>query len=301
LDFTIYDRETNEPTIPLLSTKRMFTRGIIEELLWFFRADTDAKHLSDKNVHIWDGNSSRSFLDRLGFADRAEGDCGPIYGFQWRHFGAEYRGPNQARPGEGIDQLQYCLQLLRNEPTSRRIFMSAWNPIDLPEMCLPPCHVSYQFYSTAPSPFDLNSDLDACLNVPDSDGQPATHGNTKQAGEMESPTSQKRRLHCQMVQRSADLFLGVPFNIVSTAILTHVMAKLSGMDPGTISVVLGDVHLYEEHIPHAKEQLQRHPSRKWPRLQIRDRGQEMPEDFVTSDFVIGDYTPHGPLSAPMAA
>jgi thymidylate synthase len=131
---------------PLLTTKRLFLRGIIEELLWFVKGSTNANELKEKNVHIWDGNSSREFLDKLGFTEREEGDLGPVYGFQWRHFGAEYKTMKDDYKGKGVDQLKEVISMIKNDPYSRRIIMSAWNPSDLHLMALPPCHCLAQFY-----------------------------------------------------------------------------------------------------------------------------------------------------------
>jgi len=130
---------------PLLTTKRVFWRGVVEELLWFIQADTNAKHLSDKGVKIWDANGSREFLDSRGLNHREEGDLGPVYGFQWRHFGAEYQTMDSDYSGQGVDQLKECIHLIKNEPNSRRIIMSAWNPSALKLMALPPCHMFCQF------------------------------------------------------------------------------------------------------------------------------------------------------------
>jgi|EP00670_Eutreptiella_braarudii_P005448 dihydrofolate reductase/thymidylate synthase len=131
---------------PLLTSKRVFWRGVAEELLWFVKGDTNANHLKEKNIHIWDGNGSRQFLDNLGLTDREEGDLGPVYGFQWRHFGAEYKDMHTDYTGQGIDQLQQVINTLRTNPNDRRILMSAWNPVAMPLMALPPCHCFCQFY-----------------------------------------------------------------------------------------------------------------------------------------------------------
>uniref|UniRef100_T1GPF5 Thymidylate synthase n=1 Tax=Megaselia scalaris TaxID=36166 RepID=T1GPF5_MEGSC len=131
---------------PLLTTKRVFWRGVAEELLWFIKGQTNAKILQEKNVKIWDGNSTREFLDKCGFTDREEGDLGPVYGFQWRHFGAEYKTCHDDYSNQGVDQLNDVIQRIKNNPTDRRICMSAWNPVDLPKMALPPCHCFAQFY-----------------------------------------------------------------------------------------------------------------------------------------------------------
>merc|ERR1711904_511866 len=128
-------------SFPLLTTKRVFWRGVVEELLWFVRGDTNAKHLSDKGVKIWDANGSREFLDGRGLKDREEMDLGPVYGFQWKHFGAEYVDMHTDYTGKGVDQLAECINSIKNNPMDRRIIMSAWNPADLKLMALPPCHM----------------------------------------------------------------------------------------------------------------------------------------------------------------
>lgn len=131
---------------PLLTTKRVYFKGVVEELLWFIRGKTDGKELSATGVKIWDANGSRSYLDSLGFTDREEGDLGPVYGFQWRFFGAEYVDHKTDYTGQGVDQLKRVIDLIKSNPFDRRIIMTAWNPIDLPRMALPPCHCLVQFY-----------------------------------------------------------------------------------------------------------------------------------------------------------
>jgi len=131
---------------PLLTTKKVFWRGVVEELLWFMRGETNAKTLSAKGVKIWDANGSREFLDSRGLTHREEGDLGPVYGFQWRHFGAQYKDIHTNYDGMGVDQLQDCIKKIKTDPTDRRIIMSAWNPTALPDMALPPCHMFCQFY-----------------------------------------------------------------------------------------------------------------------------------------------------------
>jgi len=133
-------------SFPLLTTKRVFWRGVAEELLWFVKGDTNAKNLSSKDVNIWEANGGRKFLDSRGLTDREEGDLGPVYGFQWRHFGAEYETMHSDYTGKGVDQLQECITTIKNNPTDRRIVMTAWNPTALPKMALPPCHMFCQFY-----------------------------------------------------------------------------------------------------------------------------------------------------------
>jgi len=133
-------------TFPLLTTKKVFWRGIVEELLWFLKGSTNSKILSDKGIKIWDANGSRKYLDSIGLANREEGDLGPVYGFQWRHWGAQYNSMHEDYSGAGIDQLAQCIHTIKTNPNDRRIIMSAWNPSDLSQMALPPCHMFCQFY-----------------------------------------------------------------------------------------------------------------------------------------------------------
>jgi thymidylate synthase len=270
MDFSLTG-EKGEPIIPLLTTKTIFWKGVVKELLWFLIGDTDAMRLSAEGVKIWDGNSSREALDAKGLTGYAVGDCGPIYGYQWRHFGAQYRGPRNTPLGEGVDQLAQCIELLKTDPLSRRIFMSAWNPVDLDKMCLPPCHVSYQFY----------------VKGLDSEGV--------------SGEKKRGKLYCLMNQRSADLFLGIPFNIASVSLLTHILAFLTNLDAGGISIVMGDAHIYEDHWGVVEKQLAREPiSGGFPRLLINDYGQKEVEDFEKEDFIIEGYRCHPTLTGKMA-
>jgi len=250
LEFDISER------FPLLTTKRVYWNGVMKELLWFLKCDTNSKHLEEKKVNIWKGNSSREYLDSIGLKDNAEGDCGPVYGYQWRNFGGDYISENNPKNGNGIDQLNIIIKLIKKDPTSRRIFMSAWNPTQMREMCLPPCHVSYQFY---------------------------VHGDG--------------RLDCQLYQRSADLFLGVPFNIASTALLTYIIANITGKKPGKIRIIIGDAHIYENHIDVVKQQIARE-IRELPTLDIKNT-HEKPEQYDEEDFEITDYKPHPTLKAEM--
>lgn len=241
---------------PLLTTKRVFWRAVAEELLWFVAGSTDAKILQEKKVHIWDGNSNRKFLDSAGFTDREEGDLGPVYGFQWRHFGAEYKTSKDDYTGQGIDQLNEVIKRIKNSPDDRRIIMSAWNPIDLPQMALPPCHCLVQFYV--------------------SDGE----------------------LSCQLYQRSADMGLGVPFNIASYALLTCMIAHVTGLKPGDFVHTLGDAHVYLNHIEPLKEQLERTP-REFPTFHFKRKVEKI-EDFRFEDFEIRDYNPYPKIDMQMA-
>lgn len=243
-------------TLPLLTTKKVFVRGLIEELLWFIRGSTNAKELSQKNIRIWDGNSSREFLDKSGFHHREEGDLGPIYGFQWRHFGAEYIDMHTDYTGQGIDQLKEVIHKIKNTPNDRRIIMTAWNPIDLPKMALPPCHCFVQFY------------------VADSE------------------------LSCMLYQRSADMGLGVPFNIASYSILTHMIAHVTGLKAGEFVHTIGDCHVYSNHIVPLEEQVKRQP-RNFPTLNIKRKVENI-EDFRYEDFEIIGYDPLPAIKMDMA-
>jgi thymidylate synthase len=205
---------------PLLTTKRVFWRGVAEELLWFIRGSTNAKLLSDRGVKIWDANGSRQFLDNLGLAHREEGDLGPVYGFQWRHFGATYTDMHADYTGQGVDQLAECIHKIKTQPTDRRIIMSAWNPSDLKLMALPPCHMFCQFF----------------VDV------------------------ERKELSCLMYQRSCDMGLGVPFNIASYALLTCMVAHVCGLKPGEFIHTMGDTHVYLNHVDALKEQITRTPS-----------------------------------------
>jgi thymidylate synthase len=169
------------PILPL-TTKRVFLRAVIAELLWFISGSTSSLPLTAAGIKIWDGNGSREYLDSVGLSHRAVGDLGPVYGFQWRHFGAEYIDAETDYTGKGVDQLAEVIHKLKNNPYGRRIILSAWNPKDLKLMALPPCHMFAQFYVSFPKGAD---------------------------GEMG-----KGKLHCQLYQRSCDMGLGVPFNVM---------------------------------------------------------------------------------------
>ncbi|XP_023177474.1 thymidylate synthase [Drosophila hydei] len=245
-------------SFPLLTTKRVFFRGVAEELLWFIAGKTDAKILQEKNVHIWDGNSTREFLDKCGYTDREVGDLGPVYGFQWRHFGAKYRTCHDDYTGQGIDQLKQVIDTIRTNPADRRIIMSAWNPMDLSLMVLPPCHCLAQFY-----------------------------------------VSQSRgELSCQLYQRSADMGLGVPFNIASYALLTYMIAHVTGLKPGDFVHTLGDAHVYNNHVSPLLEQVKREP-RPFPKLVIKRETSNI-EDLRYEDFELLGYNPHGKIQMEMA-
>ncbi|XP_045608478.1 thymidylate synthase isoform X2 [Procambarus clarkii] len=241
---------------PLLTTKRVFWRGVVEELLWFIKGSTNAKDLQEKGVHIWDGNSSREFLDKSGFTEREEGDLGPVYGFQWRHFGAAYVDMHSDYAGRGLDQLQQVIETIEKNPEDRRIIMCAWNPTDVPKMALPPCHCLCQFY--------------------------VANG----------------ELSCQLYQRSADMGLGVPFNIASYALLTCMIAHVTDLKPGEFVHTLGDAHVYANHSSALEEQLKREP-RPFPMLKIK-RNVKSINDFKFEDFELVGYKPHPKIQMEMA-
>ncbi|KAG0493542.1 hypothetical protein HPP92_004536 [Vanilla planifolia] len=243
-------------SFPLLTTKRVFWRGVVEELLWFISGSTNAKVLQEKGIHIWDGNGSRDYLDSVGLVHREEGDLGPIYGFQWRHFGAEYIDMHADYTGKGFDQLADVINKIKNNPDDRRIILSAWNPSDLNKMALPPCHMFAQFY--------------------------VDNG----------------ELSCQMYQRSADMGLGVPFNIASYALLTCIIAQVCDLIPGEFIHVIGDAHVYRTHVRPLHEQLQKQP-KPFPILKINPEKKDI-DSFVSSDFTLVGYDPHQKIEMKMA-
>lgn len=248
---------------PLLTTKRVFYRGVLEELLWFIRGDTNSKHLSERNIKIWDGNGSREYLDKLGLTHRREGDLGPVYGFQWRHFGAKYVDCDTDYTGQGVDQLQEVIDKIKNNPTDRRIILSAWNPADIPIMALPPCHSFCQFYVSNP---------------------PADGGRAK--------------LSCVLYQRSCDMGLGVPFNIASYALLTRMIAHVTDLEPGEFIHTMGDTHVYVDHLEGLKQQIEREP-RPFPTLKINRKITSI-DDFKYEDFVLENYNPHSKIDMKMS-
>lgn len=217
-------------SFPLITSKHVSLRIVFTELIWFIRGQTDSKILHDKKVFIWDANGSREFLDKRGLTNNREGDLGPIYGFQWRHFGATYIDCDTDYTGQGVDQLAQVIEKILFEPNDRRIILSAWNPDAIPSMALPPCHMFCQFY--------VDDD----------------------------------KLSCQLYQRSADMGLGVPFNISSYALFTCMIAHLCGLEPGEFIHVIGDSHIYLNLIDAIDTQLTRKP-RPFPTLKIN---KEMP-------------------------
>ncbi len=228
---------------PLIPTQHVFPRGVFAELAWLMRGETNIKSLLDENVHIWDE-----------WADE-NGDLGPIYGKQWRAW-EEWTLSHGIWDVRRVDQLQNALDLIQKDPNSRRIVVSAWNPMDLPRMALSPCHALYQFE--------------------------VSNG----------------RLNCHMYQRSADVFLGVPFNIASYAALTHALAHLSDLRVGELIVSFGDVHIYNNHFEQVREQLRRSP-RTLPKLTISDELTSL-DTVKTEHFILSDYDPHPAIKAEVA-
>ncbi len=221
---------------PLVTTKKVFLKGIIHELLWFIAGDTNIKYLTDHGVHIWDE-----------WADE-NGDLGPVYGHQWRSW--------PAPDGKTIDQLAQVIEMIQKSPDSRRLIVSAWNPGEVDDMALPPCHTLFQFYVA--------------------DG----------------------RLSCQLYQRSADMFLGVPFNIASYALLTMMTAQATGLEPGEFVHTFGDAHIYSNHFDQVREQLSREP-RELPKMLINDNVKSI-FDFCYDDFQLVGYDPWPAIKAPVA-
>jgi len=232
--------------VPMITTKKMFVKGVVEELLFFLRGETDTKKLEAKGVNIWKGNTSREFLDKRGLYHYAEGEMGPMYGAQWRDF-------------RGIDQLKNALNLIKNDPYSRRIIISAYDPSVSNQCVLEPCHMFYQFY--------VNDN----------------------------------KLSCLFYQRSVDTFLGLPFNILSYAILTNLMAKASGLNCGELIFTGGDTHIYNNHIPQVIDQISKEPY-PFPKIIISKNIQtiEDMEALSFEDFQFEGYQSHPSIKAEMA-
>jgi thymidylate synthase len=247
--------------LPLLTTKRVAWKTCFHELFWFIRGSTDNTELKSQNVHIWDANGSREFLDSRGLTHLQEDDLGPVYGHQWRHFNAEYTDCKTDYAGKGKDQLAYIINAL-NDPvqrTSRRLVMSAWNPCQIDDMALPPCHVLCQF------------------NVHD--------GN---------------KLSCSLYQRSGDVGLGVPFNIASYSLLTHLIAKHCGLEAHEFVYFLGNAHIYENHIEPLKQQIIREPM-EFPRIEIAEKLDNIESYNLASVLWKTNYVYHTPIKMDMVA
>tara|TARA_B100001758_G_C18352838_1_gene580886 strand:- start:312 stop:1229 length:918 start_codon:yes stop_codon:yes gene_type:complete len=235
-------------TIPILTTKQMAWRTCAKELFWFIKGSTSNTELQRQNVKIWNENASREFLDSRGLTEYPENDLGPIYGFQWRHFNANYRGCDSKYIGDGVDQLQSIIDTLKNPDTrnSRRLILTAWNPCQLDEMALPPCHLLCQFNVT-----------------------------------------KDKYLSCSLYQRSGDVGLGVPFNIMSYSLLTYLVARCTGLEPYEFIYNLGNAHIYSEHIDLLKQQIERKPN-DFPKIKINKESGNI-EDYSIDDIEINDY------------
>ena len=253
---------------PLLTTKRVFLKGVIHELLWFLKGDTNIKYLVDNGVHIWDSDAFRyynelcvkhgvlpvdmdTFLGALGVESPIEGykfgDLNHVYGYQWRSW--------PKANGESIDQIKEVIETIKRNPSSRRMIVSAWNVADVGSMALPPCHTMFQFFVA------------------------------------------EGKLSCQLYQRSGDVFLGVPFNIASYALMTMMIAKECGLEAGEFIHTLGDAHLYLNHLDQAAEQLSR-DTRALPRMILAERDSIF--DYIYEDFTLEGYDPHPAIKAPLS-
>jgi thymidylate synthase len=249
--------------LPVLTTKFVPWKSCIKELLWFLKGQTDVSILQKEGVKIWDGNTTREFLDKRGLTHLAEGDLGEGYGYQWRHFGAEYKTCKDDYTGQGFDQIQFIIDELKSNPFSRRMYMTSWNASRLHNMALPPCHLSAQFY------VDI-----------DKDGV--------------------KHLSCQMYQRSVDTFLGCPWNIMSYATLTYILATICDMKPRELIMCLGDTHIYSNHVEQVKEQLSRTPY-PFPKLVVNPNIKNKKiEDITMEDFELVGYEYHPAIKAKMA-
>lgn len=250
---------------PLLTTKKVFLRGIIHELLWFIAGDTNIKYLVDNDVHIWDdwayknytlskdykGETIEEFAAKIKEADKDSefvkvyGELGPVYGRQWRNFNEE-----------GVDQLENLINQIKTNPNSRRLIISAWNPCEVDQMALPPCHSFMQFYVN------------------------------------------EGKLSCQLYQRSADVFLGVPFNIASYSLFTMMIAQVCGLEAGEFVHTFGDAHIYSNHVDQINLQLSREP-RQLPTMKINPNVKSI-YDFKIEDFTLEGYNPHARIKGKVA-
>ena len=245
-----FDLQNN--TIPILTSKKMAWKTCTKELLWFIKGNTNNKLLKQQNVKIWNDNGTRNFLDSRNLHHLKEDDLGPVYGHQWRHYNAKYNkelGCMDDYRGKGIDQLQNIINDLKNEKTrySRRHILTAWNPEQLNEMALPPCHVLSQY-----------------------------------------KVNQKNELSCMLYQRSADVGLGLPFNILSYSLLTHLIAHQCNLKPKEFIHFIGDAHIYEEHIDVLKKQIDVLDLPLFPKLYIKNKYDDI-NDYTIEDFQIENY------------
>jgi thymidylate synthase len=259
--FSQFIKHDLQDGFPLLTTKKMFLRGITEELLWFLRGETNSNKLSMKGVKIWEANTTREFLDAQGLTYLPEGEIGCAYSHQWRKFGGEHPLIPPTQGCEGFDQVADVLNKLKENPLDRRIIINGWCANQLQYMALPPCHILYVFYHN-----------------PD-----------------------KNSLSCHLTMRSSDHFLGLPFNIASTALMTHIFAKAVGMNVGEVAFTMVDSHLYSNSFDAAKEQISRVPYLP-PTLEIKKdiNSVECIEKLQWEDFYLKNYNCHPSLKVDMA-
>jgi thymidylate synthase len=248
-------------TIPLLTTKKVAWKTCFKELMWFVKGSTSNDELREKKVYIWNDNSSREFLDSRGLTNNREGDLGPVYGHQWRHFNAPYENCDTNYSGKGVDQLQNIINELKDpsKRTSRRLVMSAWNPVQLDEMALPPCHILAQF------------------NV-----------------------RQGKYLSCALYQRSGDVGLGVPFNIASYSFLTHILAKHCDLIADEFVYFLGNAHIYKDHIKPLEMQIDR-SFFPFPKLLIKNKYDDIERYTLDDIEWIEEYQHHETIKMNMVA
>lgn len=240
---------------PLLTIKPVYWRGVVEEAMWMLRGSTNVKELREKKVRIWDGNSTREFLDKQGLKHLDVDDIGPGYGFQFRHSGATYINCLTDYTGAGVDQLQKCIDLIKNNPNDRRIIIELWNPSQLKEMALPPCHKTYQFTVT------------------------------------------NNKLSCHLYQRSWDIMLG--WNTSTAAFITHLLAHYCGLDVGTVTHTICDVHIYQSHLTDEFEKVLSRLPYKLPILSINCDVPANINDYQFDNFVLNDYEHHGKIDMKM--
>jgi dihydrofolate reductase/thymidylate synthase len=246
--------------LPILTTRKIHHDKAIRELLFFISGQTNTKLLEEQGVNYWKGNTSREFLDSRGLTDLEEGDLGPGYGFQWRYYGAEYKGCHEDYTSQGLDQLQYLIEQIRDDPHSRRHILTAWNPAQNHLMALPACHMTCQF------------------NV--------------------SPDN--KYIDCVLMQRSGDMFLGVPYNIMQYSLLTYMIGRITGLKPRKFTHVINNAHIYNNHIQAANKLLKRTP-RPFPKLSFRAMGKVKDiDDYTFENFVVEGYTSWPHIKAEMA-
>ncbi len=250
---------------PALTTKKLHLRSIIHELLWFLRGDTNIKYLKDNGVSIWDE-----------WADE-NGDLGPVYGSQWRSWPDGHGGT--------IDQIANVVREIKENPFSRRLMVTAWNPAEIQDMALPPCHCLFQFYVEPPAPSGQWSVASGQYADASTAAAPLPTDHWPLATK-----APKGRLSCQLYQRSADIFLGVPFNIASYALLTMMMAQVCGLEPGEFVHTFGDAHIYKNHLDQVRLQLTRDP-RPLPTMRINPEVKDI-FGFRYEDFTLENYNPH---------